>query len=286
MKHVVWQPEFETGISFVDSDHRILVRLLNQAIDGMEAREESQVLGSILNGLYCYTEYHFQRELLLQELCKYPDHEAHAEEHRRLQGTVADIRDRFFRDPDSVPFSEVRDLLAQWLVEHILVHDKAFVPYCLDQNEKIQGVSEQSITNDLGSNAAGLDWAGLRILVVEDNRHLSKLIHTLLDIAGIQDIHMTENADDAVDRLRRRPTDLVICDYMMDGATGTEIAGEAFRVDPRTRMLFLSGLEGGVLAAKARDAGVDTVLEKPFTAKGLYGAMGNAVEGAVCPGRR
>ena len=57
-----WTKDLETGIPFVDGDHRILVRLLNQVDESITAFEESATLGSVLGALRDYTVYHFGRE--------------------------------------------------------------------------------------------------------------------------------------------------------------------------------------------------------------------------------
>ncbi len=47
MAAIVWTPQLEIGIPFVDADHRVLVKLLNQVDENITAFEDSATLGSV-----------------------------------------------------------------------------------------------------------------------------------------------------------------------------------------------------------------------------------------------
>lgn len=55
---VEWSKDLETGVTFVDADHKVLINLLNQVNNCIEEHEDTSVLGSVLDALVEYTDYH------------------------------------------------------------------------------------------------------------------------------------------------------------------------------------------------------------------------------------
>lgn len=278
MNAIAWTPKLETGVPFVDLDHRVLLRLLNQVIEADEAREDSSVLGSVLNSLVAYTDYHFAREEMLQALCECDCVEEHSKVHRALAGRVTEIRDRFLADPGNMILAEVRAFLTSWMVDHILKVDQQSMKAC---RKNPAAIEECAAIGFADAGGGGISWAALKVLVVEDNPHFSSLLTTLLKAAGVKDIRTTKNALEGLDRIAQRPVDIVLCDVLMDEMKGDEMARKAFRIDPRTRFVFVSALEAEALADRARQAGVDGYLEKPITPAGLFAAISNVVTSAV-----
>lgn len=281
MAHIPWTTELETGIPFVDSDHRILVRLLNQVLACVDAHEETQVLGSVLNALTDYTVYHFAREEKLQTLCGFDGAVHHAELHGSLAHEVDTLRTKFLSDPQNLSSEGLAEFLTSWLIDHIVKEDLAYATTCRDKADAVLEAGAMRLTDGIGSEE--IDWSALKVVVVEDNPHFRRLLETLLRVAGIEDIRLVDNALEALDRLGQRPADIVLCDVLMDEMDGEALAGEIFKIDPRTRVAFISALEEESLRARAQAAGVDTFLEKPITPNALFGAIATAVTGAVRP---
>jgi signal transduction histidine kinase/ActR/RegA family two-component response regulator len=103
-----------------------------------------------------------------------------------------------------------------------------------------------------------------RILIIDDDEHVAKVLARLL---REHDVMMTHNSRQAIALLEtRRDFDLVFCDLIMPERTGMDIYQHVQKIDPAfaARMVFISG---GVFDANAR-AFVDSIqnrfLEKPF----------------------
>ncbi|MEO5336804.1 MAG: bacteriohemerythrin [Magnetospirillum sp. WYHS-4] len=266
------------GIPFVDSDHRVLLRLFNHLETAVGDREDSSVVGSILDSLTEYTKYHFAREEHLMELCGYPQLDAHRETHRRLTGEVGDFMAALAADPGGFDSRRFVDFVRGWLISHILQDDFAYRDICRDKTEAIAQAGACRLTDGMGS---GLDWRRLKVLLVEDNPNFRRLIETLLTVAGTHEARSVMSAQEGLDSLMKYPADVVLCDVVMDGMDGVAMAREVFRIDPLTRFVFVSGLDGEVLRRRASAVGVDAVLEKPLSATGLFGAIAKAMDGAV-----
>jgi len=137
MALMVWDESFDVGHAALDSDHRILVNLLNQLQDAMETGQSRQVVGSVINVLAEYTEHHFRREEAMLAQAGYPRIDAHLALHRQLEERVRDIRDRWTAGDRTALGDEVLGFLKKWLTDHILGADKAYRPWIegLDEPE-------------------------------------------------------------------------------------------------------------------------------------------------------
>ena len=109
-----------------------------------------------------------------------------------------------------------------------------------------------------------------RILVVEDELLLRKIIRETLEAFPATVLE----AQDGEEALRLAPTeqpDLIICDVMMPGLTGYDVA-EALKDDPRTAeipFIFLSALGSSDHKVRGLDLGADDFLTKPVDPKEL-----------------
>lgn len=129
MSMLTWNEAFSVGSAMIDSDHRILINLLNQLHEAMETGQSREVLGSVVNVLAEYVEHHFQREEALMERIGYPDCAEHRNNHRQLTDMVRQIRDRWMKGERQVLDDDVMLFLKRWLTDHILKADMAYRPW-------------------------------------------------------------------------------------------------------------------------------------------------------------
>jgi len=116
--------------------------------------------------------------------------------------------------------------------------------------------------------------AGLRLLVVDDNRDAAETLSALLGAMG----HTAPVAADGHQALRMiaslRPQ-LVFLDIGMPGMSGYEVA-QAVRADPQfdgVRLVALTGWGGEADRARGRAAGFDAHLTKPATVAAIEDAL-------------
>ena len=109
------------------------------------------------------------------------------------------------------------------------------------------------------------ETAGKRILVVDDDRNLRKIIQTNLELAGY-DVSTAANGEEALRLLDSMQPDLVVLDVMMPLMDGYEVARRIRRHPSNTRVPII------MLTAKSEvedklagfDAGADDYITKPF----------------------
>ena len=104
-----------------------------------------------------------------------------------------------------------------------------------------------------------------RVLLVDDDKALRRLIGEFLDAHGFQVLEADSGpAMRAV--LEQQPVDLVVLDVMMPGKTGWEVARN-LRHDPATeqiKIVMLTAIGEQVNEMKSPLYGADAHIDKPF----------------------
>ncbi len=129
MAALAWSEAYGVGNAMLDSDHRILINLLNQLHDAAETGQSREVVGTVVNVLAEYTEHHFRREEGILATAAYPHLDEHRALHRDLEGKVRALRDRWNGGDRSALDEEVLMMLKKWLTDHILGADKSYQPW-------------------------------------------------------------------------------------------------------------------------------------------------------------
>jgi hemerythrin-like metal-binding protein len=118
-----WKDQLSVGNTFIDSDHRHLIGLLNDVYDAMYASRGPDILGAVLNDLILYTQEHFKREEDIMQAINYAELSAHKAEHDKLTGEVLEMQSRFLAGETKI-MVDLLKFLFDWLFEHIVKIDK------------------------------------------------------------------------------------------------------------------------------------------------------------------
>lgn len=104
----------------------------------------------------------------------------------------------------------------------------------------------------------------MRILVVEDEKHLSDALCSILNEAK----YMTDAVDNGADALSYAVSgiyDLIVLDVMLPKKNGFEVVSELRRQKITTPVLMLTALDGVKDKVKGLDLGADDYMTKPFS---------------------
>jgi signal transduction histidine kinase/CheY-like chemotaxis protein len=118
--------------------------------------------------------------------------------------------------------------------------------------------------------AAGDVRSGAAVLVVEDEAALGAAVAEALGDAGFS-VDRASDGVEALERLRDRPYDLIVCDLKMPRLDGTAFYRELAAIDPAMarRILFVTGDVAGTDAERFLEEARCRWLAKPFRLKDL-----------------
>ncbi len=130
MAYIDWSDKYRTGNHEIDSDHQSLFMFVNALHDTVSGGSpDIDSMTDLFNGLIRYIELHFDREESLLRKVDYPDLANHCESHTALAERVRAYKAEFDSDPYVLDHGEVLEFLKDWLHNHILKTDMAYVPY-------------------------------------------------------------------------------------------------------------------------------------------------------------
>lgn len=129
---------------------------------------------------------------------------------------------------------------------------------------------------------SGYRFDRLKVLVVDDNQHMRKLVVTILQAFGAVQIYEAADAERAWTVLRDASPDVIILDWQMDGMSGLEFVRQV-RTSPQSPnpflpVIMLTGHTHVDHVRQARDAGVNEFLAKPVSVKAILTRLISVIE--------
>jgi two-component system CheB/CheR fusion protein len=109
-----------------------------------------------------------------------------------------------------------------------------------------------------------VDLRGLELLLVEDNVDIAETLGELLAASGHR-VEAVGSAELAIEHLRRRRPDIVLCDLGLPGMDGLELATR-LRADPSLaglKLVAMTGFSDASTQSRVQQAGFDRMLIKP-----------------------
>ena len=121
-----WQPNYETGVEAVDTQHKQLMRIgreIEQLIQTKAVGVSPKQLIDIVCELRDYTGYHFYMEEQLMEECGYEDIAQHKKHHQELLKMVMNFDVTRLADDPVGTLEKGRALLQEQIFQHIMKDD-------------------------------------------------------------------------------------------------------------------------------------------------------------------
>jgi len=143
MPLMTWTDELAVGLPQIDREHHWLLDATNLLHDELnQPQPRPEVIAQTLNGLMDYTVNHFVGEEHLFQQVRYPHADAHRALHDRFTAQVmALIQDH---EAGKDIGTHTLELLKNWLIQHIMVADKAYVPFIVAAQSAQTGRSQPS----------------------------------------------------------------------------------------------------------------------------------------------
>ena len=125
MEYIQWQPAFDLGDETIDSQHRELVRILNETYEMMLSYARLPLFLGKIAELKSYVVEHFTYEEKLMESIAYPRLISHRKLHREFVKELIELEGKIRKGKKSAS-AEVFIFLRDWLIEHIQVQDRGY----------------------------------------------------------------------------------------------------------------------------------------------------------------
>ena len=119
-----------------------------------------------------------------------------------------------------------------------------------------------------------------RIFLVEDHPAMQEAYAMVLEPED--DLSLcgaASSAEDALDRIREEPYDLVVTDIRLPGMTGVELVERLHDLQPALRTLVITGHEETLFMDRARRAGASAFLPKRMAATLLIPTIRAVLQG-------
>jgi len=107
-----------------------------------------------------------------------------------------------------------------------------------------------------------------RILVVEDDRDIARLLHIHLADIAFQ-VELVDNGQDGLNRASNHPYELIILDLMLPKMDGLEVCRRLRSQGNHTPVLMLTAKSSELDRVLGLELGADDYLTKPFSVKEL-----------------
>jgi CheY-like chemotaxis protein len=130
--------------------------------------------------------------------------------------------------------------------------------------------------------SGGYRFERLKVLVVDDNQHMRKLVVTILQAFGVSQITEAADGERAWALVREHNPDVIVLDWMMEGMSGLEVVKlvrtSSQSPNPFVPIIMLTGYAQLDHVRQARDAGVNEFLAKPVSVKAVMTRLVAVIE--------
>ena len=113
------------------------------------------------------------------------------------------------------------------------------------------------------------------ILIVDDEEIIREFLYEVL--SEDYQISMASDGDEAIEQLTVSNFDLIITDLKMPKVSGEEVVKYARDVDPRPKVIVISGYSSLYTVSQSVNSGACAFLSKPFSIKELLQAVSSAI---------
>jgi len=123
MALIEWRREFETGISDVDHEHRLLIGLINDLHQTAHSAQDRATVSTFLGEVFARISAHFALEETVMRRHRYDEYQAHKTEHEELLDEIRDIMDAHEAGTETGYEDTLSAALSNWFMNHFKTKD-------------------------------------------------------------------------------------------------------------------------------------------------------------------
>ena len=124
---VSWGSKYCLGLEEIDAQHKSLVDIINNTWQAIIDRADRDTTQHLLGQLEMYTLAHFAAEETFMRVTNFPQFDAHKYEHQQFVARIVCEKNNFLADGKLT--LDLMYFLKDWLIDHILCSDKAYVEF-------------------------------------------------------------------------------------------------------------------------------------------------------------
>ena len=131
-----WSDKLSVGIESIDSQHKVLVKIISDLFEGFHNSETSDSSIKTVQKLMVYVDQHFKHEEELFEKYQWEGRFAHKNMHVLLTKKVSALMSELSQDKDKENSLKLMKLLKEWLSVHILIADREYIEFLISKGAK------------------------------------------------------------------------------------------------------------------------------------------------------
>ncbi|ACL17555.1 PAS domain S-box protein [Methanosphaerula palustris] len=121
----------------------------------------------------------------------------------------------------------------------------------------------------------------ITVLLVDDEQDLLDIGKRSLEKTGDYSVQSATSAEEALEQIGIDPPDVVVADYMMQGADGIELLHEVRRAYPGLPFIIFTGRGTEEIVAEAYEAGADFYIQKKDMARVQFAELAEKITRAL-----
>ena len=140
MSRIKWNDGLSVGIELIDQQHKMLLQRIDDITLAIEKHHGEVKIGTTLQFLAEYTDFHFSTEEKYMTELDYPGLDYQKTQHQEFKNTLKNLTDDFLEEGATHTLAASIDtFLINWFVKHIKAVDIKFADFL---NEKGLQITE------------------------------------------------------------------------------------------------------------------------------------------------
>jgi len=128
-----WSDDLSVGVPSIDRQHKVLIGLINDLHEAIEAGKGASEAKNILKQLINYAKAHFIYEESLFMRHDYSASHEHQASHRNIESQLSDLKEKSSSHDFNLS-EELMHFLKSWLNNHILKEDMGYSELLVKHN--------------------------------------------------------------------------------------------------------------------------------------------------------
>lgn len=138
-------------------------------------------------------------------------------------------------------------------------------------------IPDEKMVRTVPVTPLALEGGGARILVIDDEDSIRKILYQMLKAKGYQ-VVVASNGEEGIERFKEEPFDLVFTDLGMPKMSGWEVGRALKGINPKVPIALITGWGVELNKDKMKESGIDLVVSKPFNFDQVVRLVSEAME--------